>query len=213
MKGKAKSNPSDFPRKEVPVYRGETEEQTCRNHASVTTSPELAAHRIINAAEHNSGMGQHIDTPTMLETLREQASAVNQGDLKQAEAMLMNQATALQTLFARLTEKALGAEYMSNFEGYMRLALRAQSQSRTTLETLATIKNPPIVYAKQANIAHGHQQVNNGLRAREFEFEQNQLLEADNGKRMDTGAQATAVTSNPALEAVGKVNRTQNSGG
>lgn len=158
-------------------------------------------------------MGQHIDTPTMLETLRGQANAVNKGDLKIAEAMLVNQATASQTLFARLTEKALGADYMSNFEGYMRLALRAQSQCRTTLETLATLRNPPIVYAKQANIAHGHQQVNNGSHAREIEVEQNQLLETDNGKRMDTGAQATAVTSNPALEAVGKVNRTQNSGG
>ncbi len=208
MKDKPKTEVPVFPRREVPVSKGETEEQTCRNHANVTTSSELAAHRVINAAERTSGMGQHIDTPTMLETLREQANAFNKGDLKQAEAMLVNQATALQTLFARLTEKALGAEYMSNFEGYMRLALRAQSQCRTTLETLATIKNPPIVYAKQANIAHGHQQVNNGSQAREIEIEPNQLLETDNGKRMDTGAQATTVTSNPALEAMGKIDRT-----
>jgi len=213
MKKKAKSNLTDFPRKEVPVHRGETEEQTCRNHAGVTTSPELAAHRVINAAERNSGMGQHIDTPTMLETLRDQAKAVNEGNLKNAEAMLMNQATALQTLFARLTEKALGAEYMCNFEGYMRLALRAQSQCRTTLETLATIKHPPIVYAKQANIAHGHQQGNNESRAREIEIEPNQLLETDNGKRVDIATKATAIRSNPAVEAVEKLNRTQDSGG
>ena len=208
MKEKSKSKAMIFPRKEVPVFKGETEEQTCSNHAKVTTSPELAAHRVIHAAELNSGMGQHIDTPTMLETLREQAKAVNRGSLEHAEAMLVNQATALQTLFARLTEKALGAEYMSNFEGYMRLALRAQSQCRTTLETLATIKNPPIVYAKQANIAHGHQQVNNGSRTREIEIEPNQLLETDDGKRMDAGAKTTAVTSNPALEAMGKIDRT-----
>lgn len=30
---------------------------------------------------------------------------------------------------------------------------------------LAGIKNPPVVIAKQANIAQGHQQVNNGLPA------------------------------------------------
>ena len=43
----------------------------------------------------------------------------------------------------------------------MRLALKAQGQCRATLETLATIKNPPVVFARQANIAQGPQQVNN----------------------------------------------------
>ena len=42
------------------------------------------------------------------------------------------------------------------------MALRAQNQCRMTLETIATIKNPSVVFAKQANIAAGHQQVNNG---------------------------------------------------
>jgi hypothetical protein len=46
---------------------------------------------------------------------------------------------------------------------YLRLALKAQSQSRATVETLATVKNPPVVYAKQANFAAGAQQVNNGI--------------------------------------------------
>jgi len=47
-------------------------------------------------------------------------------------------------------------------ETYMRLALKAQSQCRTTLETLAEIKNPrAVAFVKQANIAGGHQQVNN----------------------------------------------------
>jgi hypothetical protein len=46
----------------------------------------------------------------------------------------------------------------------MRLALRVQSQRRATLEALSVIKNPPHpTFVKQANIAHGPQQVvNNG---------------------------------------------------
>jgi hypothetical protein len=44
----------------------------------------------------------------------------------------------------------------------MRVALKAQNQCRMTLETLATVTNPRVVYAKQANIANGPQQVNNG---------------------------------------------------
>ena len=43
----------------------------------------------------------------------------------------------------------------------MRLALKAQSQCRTTIETLTILKNPTTIFARQANIAQGSQQVNN----------------------------------------------------
>ena len=47
----------------------------------------------------------------------------------------------------------------------MRMAMKAQNQCRMTLETLATIKNPPVVFARQANINNGgQQQVNNGVK-------------------------------------------------
>ena len=49
---------------------------------------------------------------------------------------------------------------MPNLEGFMRLALQAQSQCRATLETLVAIKDPPVVCARQANITTGPQQVN-----------------------------------------------------
>jgi hypothetical protein len=45
----------------------------------------------------------------------------------------------------------------------MQMVLKAQSQCRATLKTLATIKNPPVVFARQANIAQGPQQVNNEM--------------------------------------------------
>jgi hypothetical protein len=57
----------------------------------------------------------------------------------------------------------------------MRLALKAQRQCRATIETLVMAKNPaPVTFVKQANVAHGPQQVNNGppaeaSRARESE--------------------------------------------
>ncbi len=51
---------------------------------------------------------------------------------------------------------------MGTAETLLRLALKAQSQCRTTLLTLAEIKNPrPIAFVNQANFAHGPQQVNN----------------------------------------------------
>lgn len=69
------------------------------------------------------------------------------------------------------------------------MALRAPTQSRMTLETLATIKNPPI-FAKQANIAGGHQQINNGSRAGDLETGQTKVLEVGNGERLDTERKA-----------------------
>ena len=60
----------------------------------------------------------------MLEQLRDQAVTVGRVDLSQAGAMLMNQAMALQSLFSRLTEKAMTAEYITNFEAFMRMVLR-----------------------------------------------------------------------------------------
>lgn len=96
--------------------------------------------------------------------LLDATKAVHAGDLRGAESMLTAQAAALNSIFTELARRAslnMG-EYLGATETYMKLALRAQNQARMTLETLATIKNPPVVFAKQANIAHGHQQVNNG---------------------------------------------------
>ena len=89
---------------------------------------------------------------------------MNGGSLAQVEAMLMNQATALQTVFARLVERGMGCTEVAPFEANLRMGLRAQSQCRATLETLAAIKNPAwVAFVRQANIAHGPQQVNNGV--------------------------------------------------
>jgi hypothetical protein len=108
--------------------------------------------------------------------------------------MLMNQATALQSLFARLTEKAFCAAHLPQFDGFMRMALRAQNQCRATLETLAQVKNPPTVYARQANVTTGPQQINNGTtvpsHVRKIKNEQTQLSGQKDELRTDIGTPA-----------------------
>ncbi|SFO04960.1 hypothetical protein SAMN05216386_2492 [Nitrosospira briensis] len=214
-KSAAPPNYEGYPRKAVECEDGKTGEERGRKYARFTTSPELAAYRVINGVEQNSGVDKGIDVPTLMETLRHQAKAVNRGDLAQAEAMLMNQATALQSLFARLTEKAFLAAQLPQFEGFMRMALRAQNQCRATLETLSTIKNPPIVYAKQANVTTGPQQINNGVgspsHTREIENGQIQLSVEDNELRTDTGTPALTGRVNQEVETMGKIHRTENS--
>jgi len=79
---------------------------------------------------------------------------------------------------------------------YLRLALKAQGQCRATLETLAAIKNPPVVFARQANIAHGPQQVNNGpppARTENATIAPNKVLEA----HTVAGSYSGAIGANP----------------
>lgn len=103
------------------------------------------------------------DLGDLIERLIKRVDGVWDGDLKSAEAMLYGQAHTLQTIFVALARRASNAEQIPQFQAAMSMALKAQAQCRATLETLAEIKNPrQVAFVKQANIAHGHQQVNNG---------------------------------------------------
>lgn len=199
-----------YPRRTIVCESGPSIDEQGRNYARLITSAELAAYRVIGMMQPKN-LADEIDTPTMLATLRDQAAAVQGGDLSHAEAMLINQASSLQALFVRLSERAMEQAHMPNLEGFMRLALRAQSQCRATLETLATIKNPPIIYAKQANVTSGPQQINNGTaapsQAREIESEQSQLLRASHGEWMDNGTAGATIPSYSTVEAVGEIDR------
>lgn len=200
---RAKPKAETFPRKTIPCEWGPSDEEKARAYASLINSPELAAHRIVSMMQPKN-VADAIDAPGMLETLRDQSAAVQRGDMAHTEAMLINQASSLQALFVRLTERAMEQTQMSNIEGFMRLALRSQSQCRATLETLAAIKNPPVIYARQANVTTGPQQINNGTRAREIESEQTKLSGATYELRENTGTQGIASGVNPALETVEK---------
>lgn len=166
--------------------------------------------------------GTKPDLTELVHSLRASGKKAQAGDLAAGEAMLMQQATVLNAIFGELASRAAlnVGEYMNATETYMRLALKAQAQCRSTLEALAAIKNPPVVYARQANIAHGPQQVNNGRASSESAqyapapapaanpaAAQNGLLEAQHGERMDTGATRTSGGADPNLAPVGAVHR------
>lgn len=147
-----------------------------------------------------------------LDELTAQVEAVNNGDMKRAEEILITQAHTLNELFNSLARRAGNQEYLKQYETYLRLALKAQGQCRATLETLATIKNPPVVFARQANISNGPQQVNNGVAsstpAEKIINQQNKLLEVQHGsKTMDTRTAGTTGCADPAMATLGEVNR------
>ena len=93
--------------------------------------------------------------------LQKAGNEVVDGNLCRLERMLTCQAIALDTIFNRLALKAANSEYMKNYEGFMRLAFKAQAQARSTVEALAMLKHPQ-PYISQTNIGQvGHNQVNN----------------------------------------------------
>jgi hypothetical protein len=81
------------------------------------------------------------------------------------------------------------------------------------------MKNPqPVTFVRQANVAHGPQQVNNvpqpapvvASRARESENPPNKLLEQQHGERLEPGTVQAAGGADQALATVGEVNGTAN---
>jgi len=129
---------------------------------------DLAANGVASSAyviqKYNASTLPNLDLAACVASLASTAKAVHSGDLKPAEAMLVAQAAALSAIFGELARRAAlnMGEYPDAFERYLRLALKAQGQCRATLETLAAIRSPPVVYARQANFNNGgQQQVNN----------------------------------------------------
>ena len=122
-----------------------------------------------NAARHfgKGSFGSDIDLFSFAAALVESANLIVSDDPQEMERVLISQSIVLNVMFGELSRRSAenlngGSEYRSAAESYFKMALKAQNQCRMTLETLGNIKNPPVVYAKQANIASGPQQVNNG---------------------------------------------------
>ena len=165
--------------------------------------------------------GDDIHMMTLLETIEAQTAAVQRGDMSDVEAMLFGQALTLQTVFTALARK--GAQNLGTnaaaMELCLRLAFKAQSQCRSTLETLAEIKNPrTATFIKQANVAGGHQQINNGAgtmptegRPHEKTADQpNELLtdaRTEHGKPVVAGTTSKAGKRNSCVEAMGTGHR------
>jgi hypothetical protein len=153
---------------------------------------------------------------------------VKAGNLGQAENILITQANTLDVIFNELAAHA-GANIRSNVdkaERYLRMALKAQSQCRTTLEALAEIKMPKsATFIRQVNNA-SQQQVNNGPTVngtthssvpaqgkKNLDDSPNKLLEGNHGKRLDGGTACAPGRTDSHLEAVGAVDRTPNGRG
>ncbi|MDR3455409.1 MAG: hypothetical protein P4L96_21820 [Rhodoferax sp.] len=198
---------------------GETEAEA-KGRAAL--QPGMNALMVIDTFKRHV-MGNDVDMGAMLEALQNSMRQVKEGDLSGMEAMLVGQATALQTMFAGLALRASGQQHLPKYQAFMGLALKAQAQSRATIQALVDLKYPrQATFVRQANIAHGPQQVNNGpaptgalSHGKNPATMQNKLLEQDHEQthRLDTGAAGAPGRADPAMATVGQVYRPPSAAG
>ena len=161
-----------------------------------------------------TGAGEALGVTELLAAMRKAGDETVAGDMGRFERVLTNQFLTLDALFNNLAQRSGRQESFKGIEVLMRLALKAQSQARATAETLALMKNP-MPYIRQANIAHGPQQVNNGTptSAGKNQSPPNELLEHQHGNTLDIGAQAAAGRADPAMATVEAKHRPTNTRG
>ena len=194
-------------------------------NSAMATHPAAAAAAVVQPFGSDTFNG--LEFGPVLDKLLQEIRAVKNDDMSRAEAMLIAQAHSLQSIYVHMARRALNQDMQKKFDGFMAMAFKAQNQCRMTLETLGKLKNPPVVYAKQANFAAGHQQVNNGTAApgsqaapradvaygQPEQPPKHELLEnAPHGHWMDTGTTSTPGPADPVLAPLGEVHRPEDHG-
>lgn len=139
-----------------------------------------------------------LDIQEVIGVMKGRQAQVRSGDLSLLENMLTAQVFTLNALFNKLAQRSglnMG-EHLGAADTYMRLALKAQSQCRSTIEAINEIKNPSsATFVRQANIGNAVQ-VNNGkpnltsthagARTGKKQTEPNKLLAADQPATLPT---------------------------
>jgi hypothetical protein len=93
--------------------------------------------------------------------IREWATDIGSGDLALVSRMLTAQAISLDAMFGELGRRSADnlGQYIDPAERYMRLALKAQSNCRATLEALAKLHLPREQTVKHVHVNSGGQAI------------------------------------------------------
>lgn len=206
----------ETPKETSPALPARPTNQAEHVKARGAIDPSINAVLALDAYKGNV-TGDNVDTAEMVMCLRSTIQEIQKGDLSTLEAMLVSQATALQTMFTSIARRAANQQQLKHHSVLMGLALKAQAQSRATITALIDLKYPrQATFIQQANVSHGAQQVNNNTptcnssaHAREINQDQTKLLEVDHhgGTSVDGGTTAASARGNQAVEAVGTLNR------
>ena len=217
---------------------------TDKSELAITDSEKKQLEQLdISARVQNTKLSIAMLTPDLANITSERVEAVRDeyleitkrvqsGDMADMEALLVGQALSLQAMFTKYGGLInANTNNLKACQAVFNMAMKAQAQSRATVQALVELKYPKsVVITKQANISHGHQQVNNGVDGGDFQsstrthahaqantIEQNELLRSiDNeptGERLDTRTQGTHGATDKELATVATQHRRKNSRG
>jgi len=145
------------------VVQATNDESQADTMARVMAAPFLR-HGILSNAVADKMVGKLPGEPRFDDygkALQARAEAVQQGDLSLASELLTAQALTLDAMFTELARRsALNmGDYIKASETYARLALKAQANSRATIEALVRLHQPREQTVKHVHINQGAQAV------------------------------------------------------
>ncbi|WP_395622348.1 hypothetical protein [Sphingomonas daechungensis] len=144
----------------VEATKDETQAQTM---ARVVTGPYLR-HGVVANGLADKMIGKLPGEPRFddyAHELKKRAETTGKGDLTLVSEILTAQALTLDSMFTELARRAslnMG-DYLDAMDRYARLALKAQANSRTTLEALAKLHQPREQTVKHVHVNEGGQAV------------------------------------------------------
>lgn len=121
-------------------------------------------HGMVNAQLLKSHMGDNPNAPGLgdyADALRDRGDLAAKGDLAFASRMLAAQASTLDTIFAEMARRMACnmGQNLGATETYARIALKAQANSRATLDALAKLHSPREQTVRHVHVNEGGQAV------------------------------------------------------
>ena len=159
---RTKAAAADGPNNALNVPKKDDESATLAT-AKAIMRPDIR-HGITAAQVLKAQFGSNEFSPGIADygdAIGEKADAAAKGDLAFASRMLAAQAMTLDTIFGEMARRmALNmGEYLGATETYGRIAMKAQAQSRATLEALAKLHQPREQTVRHVHVNEGGQAV------------------------------------------------------
>lgn len=130
-----------------------------RQLAEMAINP--VAHGLAAVQQFSKGTFGAQDTTELFHVLSDQVTAAKRGDLQHQRAMLAGQASALNAIFTEMARRAgcNMSEYVQATQLYLGMALKAQAQCRSTIESLDRLSNGHVQTVKHVHVNEGGQAV------------------------------------------------------
>jgi len=145
------------------VVQAEKDETQAQTMARVMVGPYLR-HGILANGIADKMVGKLPGEPRFDDyghVIKQKAELLAKGDLTSVSEMLAAQAHSLDAIFTEMGRRAAlnMGDYVQTSERYMRLALKAQANSRATLEALLRLHQPREQTVKHVHVNEGGQAV------------------------------------------------------